>query len=896
MKSAATETDPLMPPRLADAFLECYCAPEFIEAVQGDLYELFDRRRESKGIRLAQLWYFWDVIRFFRPYLLKRRKPDYPKARGPIMYKNYFLVALRNFRKHFGYAFLNVTGLAIGIAACILIVLYIQDDLSFDKYHEKANRIYRVTDETIAEGTPTATANTYSAATNALRNEFPEIPNIVRFYRYEALVSDGDVKQFQEPRFFFVDSTVLEMFSWQMVIGNPETVLDEPNSVVLTESTARKYFPDSNSLSGYGDPIGKTLRFENQVDLKITGIIQDVPRNSHFEYDFLGSFSTLNNFERWAMNNWHWPPMYTYLELPENTSAAALESQFPDLIAKYLGDWARSQRMLHLQPLTDIHLTSNLENELAPNSDGQYIIIFSAIAFMILLIACINFMNLSTARSANRAREVGMRQVLGAYRWQLIKQFLSESLFVTFVAAILAIVIVNVLLPTFNDISGKSLTLAVQDLTFYAVFISGIILFVGILSGSYPAFYLSAFKPASTLKGGSTAGKSTAAMLRKGLVVFQFSISIALIIGTFTIYHQLDYMRNLRLGFDKEHIVSIPLRDYTTTSTIKPLKDALKQNANIKSTTISYIVPGVKVPGEYSILPEGKNPDENWELSVLPVDYDFVKTFGLAITDGRDFSDEFSTDSTAIILNEAAVQKLGWESALDKHIQIGGKNPDGAFRKLSEGRVVGVVRNFNIKSLHHDVAPLLLVNRGDTRISHYNYFSVRINPGNISGGLAFIEEKWREYAPNRPFEYFFVDEQFDRLYRAEQRLGEIFISFSLLAIIVACLGLFGLAAFAAEQRTREISVRKVLGASISSIVVLLSKDFTKLLSISILVASPLAYFVMNKWLQNFAYQADQGLFPFMIAGILAFAIAMSTVGFQAIKAAMMNPVDALRNE
>ncbi len=896
MKSACSNMDPQLPPRVADAFLEWYCAPEFIEEVQGDLYELFDARLETRGKQFARFIYFWDVIRFFRPYLLKGRKPAYSKAKGPIMFKNYMLVAFRNFRKHFGYAFLNIAGLAIGIAACIMILLYIQDDLSYDTYHEHAQQIYRVTEENIVEGTPTATANVYSATTVALRNEFPEIPDIVRFYRYNALISDGDLKQFQEERFFFADSTVLEMFSWQMVIGDPKTALDEPNSVVITEEMARKYFPDPASLSGYQNPIGKTLRFENQFDLKITGVAETVPHNSHFIFDFLGSFSTLNSFSSWAVNNWYWPPMYTYLKLPENTSAAELEAQLPAMIGKYLGDWAKTERVLHLQPLTGIHLTSNLDNELAPNSDEKYIFIFSAIAFLILLIACINFMNLSTARSANRAREVGMRQVMGAYRWQLIKQFLSESFFVSFVAAVLAIFLVNLALPAFNDISGKSLALQVQDITFYALLISGIILFVGLLSGSYPAFYLSAFKPVHTLKGGLARGGTSAAVLRKGLVIFQFTISIALIIGTFTIYHQLDYMRNLRLGFDKEHIVSIPLRDYTTVSSIDPFKDVLLQNSNIQSASISYIVPGIKVPGEYSILPEGKNPDESWEMSVVPVDEDFVKTFGLEIVNGRNFSEELSTDSTGIILNEAAVRKLGWESALDKRVQIGGKNPDGDFRKLAEGRVVGLVKDFNIKSLHHEVAPLMLVNRGNRRISHYNYFSVRINPGDISGSLAFIREKWNDYAPQRPFEYFFVDEKLDRLYKAEVQLGQIFISFSLLAIIVACLGLFGLAAFAAEQRTKEISVRKVLGASISNIVMLLSKDFTILVGISILAAAPLAYFAMEQWLQNFAYHAGIGFLPFLFAGGLAFVIAILTVSYQAIKAALTNPIDALRNE
>ena len=656
-----------------------------------------------------------------------------------------------------------------------------------------------------------------------------------------------------------------------------------------TASTARKYFGDE-------DPLGQVLSYEGRRDFEITGVIEDIPENAHFHADFFASYSTLKTFMPWTQQEWHWPPTYTYLLLAGEVEAASVEAQLPAFILQHGGEQQAAQRSFHLQPLTDIHLRSQREDELAPNSDIAYVYLFSAIAFFILLIACINFMNLTTARSANRAREVSMRKVMGARRLQLVRQFLSEAILQAAVAMVLALVLVELSMPAFNALSGKALAFQLFSGWLIPVALIGIVLLIGVLAGSYPAFYLSAFQPVRVLKGTTDRGGSRAARLRKSLVVFQFAVSCALIIGTGVVYSQLTFMQNKKLGFDKEHVITIDLIDYPDQLNYERLKEIVLQHPDVVSVTASSTIPGREAPSNYPIVPEG-TPDENSSsIPTLAVDHDFVETFKLELAAGRAFSKAFPSDTAeAILLNETALRKLGWAAApLGKKITLSYDHPALGFTR-KEGVVVGVLTDFHYASLRREIDPILLHLLPPSQF--FSYLSVRIRPNDIPATLAFLEEQWNAYTTvGYPFSYAFMDEEFDALYRAEERFSNIVAYFSLLAMVIAGLGLFGLAAFTAERRTKEIGVRKTMGASVTSIVVLLSKDFLKLVGLAFVVAAPLAYFAMNRWLDAFAYQVDLSWWIFLITGLAALGIALLAVGYQAIRAALADPVKALRYE
>jgi putative ABC transport system permease protein len=647
-----------------------------------------------------------------------------------------------------------------------------------------------------------------------------------------------------------------------------------PNSVVITEDLAQKYFANR-------EPLGQTLTFDKKAEYTVTGVMQNVPANSHFTFSFLVSMETYANPRR---DSWSWLQYYTYLLLDENTSTEVFPDKFTAVLRRHLDQNEAAKYSPFLQPLTDIHLHSNLFREMETNSDITYIYIFSAVALFILLIACINFMNLTTARAAIRTKEVGVRKVSGADRRQLVKQFLGEAVLTSFFAFLLGLVFIEFLLPVFNFLTGRLLSFNYYDNVLFLSVLTGIAILVGLISGSYPALVLSAFKPADSLKGKKHG--SGGHLLRKGLVVFQFTISISLMIATGIVYHQLDYIQNKKLGFQTEQLVIIPIRDDAMRLKYETVKQQLLQHSGVVSATASGNLPG---GGDWGIpyRPEGFSEDQIPPMRMLVVDQDFVATFGIELAAGRVFSKDYPGDAAgAYMINEEAAEQLGWENPTGKLIAMPAIEREAA-------PVIGVLKDFHFRSMREKIGPIMLFIPPP---AWFSFFSVRVRPQNISETLTFLEKKWAEFDPDHPFDYAFLDERINRLHQSEKRMGRLLGHVAILAIFIACLGLFGLAAFTAERRTKEIGIRKVLGASVGNIILLLSKDFAKLVLTGFIVSLPFSYYVMNRWLQNFAYHIDIGWWVFALSGGLALIIALLTVSYQAVRAAIANPVKALRYE
>jgi putative ABC transport system permease protein len=794
--------------------------------------------------------------------------------------KNYLKTALRNLYKYRGFSFINLLGLAVGMACCVLILLYVQDELSFDRYHEHADRIYRVTREWLNEHGTSSLHLGHVAPPIAplLINDFPDIQEAVRIQTPGRMLCSRQEKHFLEEDIIFAEETLFSLFSFNLLLGDPDTALRDPFSVLLTPETAQKYFGDA-------DPMGQTLKFENRIDAKITGIVEPAPTNSHFHFDIIGSLSTLRQlygqreFESWGSNNYA-----TYLLLPEGYDIERLAAQTPAFLERHRGEDARRSNVLHFQRLTDIHLHSHLDSEIEPNSDITYVYVFSAVALFVLLIACINFMNLSTARSSVRAKEVGLRKVVGAQREHLIRQFLGESVLLAFFALLLCVAMVKLVLPAFSRFVNRTLTLNPLQDPGLLLGLLGLTLLVGVVAGSYPALYLSGFQPSGVLKGirGSARRGSR---FRTVLVVFQFAVSIVLMISVSVVYRQLHFSRSKNLGFKQEQIVVLP-----TTAAIRQRFESLRtqwlSQPGIVSAAASRRVPSDRLldsSGARVISADGEKPI-NFRIAFVRVSHDFIPTYGMEMASGRNFSREFPTDlKEAFILNEEAVRKIGWtpENALGRSFQYGSRT----------GSIIGVVKDFHFESLHQSIAPLVLYLQPD-----YRHVSLRLRPENIPQTMAYLKDRWGELRPNYPFDYFFIDENFDGLYRSEEKLGQVFGVFSLLAVGIACLGLLGLASFSAERRIKEIGIRKVLGAPVPGLLLLLSRDFTRWVLAANLIAWPLAYIIMQRWLQNFAYRVGLQLTDFVLAGVLAFGVALLTVSFQTVKAALGNPIDSLRYE
>ena len=803
------------------------------------------------------------------------------------MVKNYLKIAFRTLRKHKGYAFINVTGLAVGLACCLLILFYVQDELSYDRHFPEAERIYRVTLQESTEGRSVQRAATPPALAPTLMREFAEVQRAVRFSKFTSPTLRIGERTFYDVRYSTADDGFFDIFRLPFVWGDPATALDEPNSIVLTRTAAKTYFGDVNPL---GQRIIGPERFAHP-EMVVTAVIEDLPPNTHFSFDILlNREAYVARDSRAGDAQWWLYGDYTYVLLSDGSevAAATLASKLPILPEKYLSERPGNQFSFHLQPLTRIHLYSHLENEFQPNSHAAYVYVFGGVALLILLIACINFVNLATARATQRAREVGVRKVVGAHRNQLVRQFLGESILLAGVATALALVLAWAALPLFNQLSGKALALREGSAGWFWLVVPGVAVGVGVLAGSYPALFLSAFRPALVLKGTVHSGSSWSTRLRQGLVVFQFTISIILLIGVVVIVNQWTYMQQADLGFDKEHIVVLPYRSMEPSVTPETIKQELLRHPGVEQVSMSRFVPTEDLVVNGSPMPEGAD----YEVPVYwhVVDVDYIDTFGLDLLEGRGFSNLLASDTVgtygALVINETAVKRFGWTEPLDKALL----NP---FSGEELGRVIGVVRDFHMTSLHEEIQPLVYwVGSGRS----YRRLIVRLNPGQVAEAMAFLEQQWARFAPGRSFDYFFMDEHYDALYRSEQRLSRLIGVFALLAVAVAGLGLFGLAAFTAEQRTKEIGIRKALGASVESILVLLSKDYVKLVLWAVVLASPVAYLAAQQWLAGFAYRVEISWGVFLLAGLLSLAIALLTVGYQSIRVALTDPVESLRYE
>ncbi|MEX6685952.1 ABC transporter permease [Danxiaibacter flavus] len=794
------------------------------------------------------------------------------------MIKSYLKTAFRNLWRNRVFSFINIMGLTVGMTACFLIFMYVQFELHYDAFNKKADRTYRlVCDIKTPSETLNASTTSWAFAPN-IKSDFPEVESFARVNNANLLVRRGDVK-FQEENAAFADSALFNVFDFKLIKGNPETALKDQLNVVFTETAAKKYF-------GNEDPLGKQLLLTGDgLPATVTGIIEDIPENSQIKADMFVSMVTLTQrFNKGIDNAWGNFGAISYLLLKPGTNPKAVEKKFPAFLQNRNGDEQKKAQMfytLFLEPLRDVYLYSTRDGSRSGNMHNVQI--FSIIAIFILLIACINFINLTTARSTERAKEVGIRKVVGAARIQIARQFIGESVILCVIAFFLSVGLSALLLPLFNHLAGKIISPGIFNHPNYllVLFISAI--GIGLLAGIYPALVLSSFRPVVVLKGRFASG-TKGIFLRKILVVAQFSISIALIIGTIVVYTQMKFMRNRDLGFSKDQIVVIDTHG-------DPAKEAFKNAAlgvaNVQSAAMSSSVPGGGNSGAYSEIENSKGDLQVANLDLYFVDFDYINQFKIKMVAGRSFSRDFGTDTTqAMILNEAAVKLFGYRSPKDA---VGRK-----FKQWGrEGTIVGVMKDFHFRSLQKAIKPLSMRIEPDG----CDLVSVHIAGGSsIPSTLAALENKWKETIPNRPFSYFFMDEFFDRQYRSEERFGKLFLNFAILAIFISCLGLLGLASYSTMQRTKEIGIRKVMGASVSNIAALLSKDFIVLVVIAIVIASPLAWWGMHNWLDDFAYRIEIGWWIFLLAAIVSIVIALATVSFQAIKAAVANPVKSLRTE
>ena len=817
------------------------------------------------------------------------------------MLKNYLKVAFRSLWKNKAFSSINIIGLSAGLAVFLLIVLYVKDELNYDRYLATADRVYRLDADLFFNGTPFVATTAPEPLGPTLVKNYPQIEQMTRLADFGDILVKKDNQYIQEHNAVFADSTFFTVFPLPLISGNPTTALTEPHSLVIDESTARKYF---NST----DVLGKTLRLNNTTDCKITAVLKDIPTQSHFHFHLIrplrDSWLSKEQDWPWLTNNTH-----TYILTRPGVTVSFINNSIGTVINDNLSK--ELEQVLHStlsdlrkrgghfvyqpMPLTDIHLHSNKSFEFEANGNVAYIYIFSVIAVFILLIACVNFMNLSTARSANRAKEVGIRKVAGSLRANLIFQFLIESILVTFVSLLLALILAATSLPLFNQLAGKQMTLDSLTASWLLPQLIALALVVGCVAGSYPAFYLSSFRPIQVLKGALSKGFKSS-WLRSSLVVFQFAISIVLIVGTLVIYTQLDYIRNRNVGFNRDQVLVLHNTDVLDKQ-ISVFRDNLRELSGIENITVAGELPTSRDLNQNGWF---RDPDLDFKKALIMtnfnIDENYIPTLGMQLVSGRNFSKDFPSDSTGLILNEAAVRALGFKDPLKESLY----QPSfatGNNNLIIRYHIVGVVKDFNYSTMHEKVGPLI-VKLGDSQGTwgSWGSMAMRIHTQNIPALISQIQAKWTSMAPGHTLTYTFMDNDFNNIYTAEQHTGRLFFCFAAFAIFIACLGLFGLVTYAAEQRTKEIGIRKILGAPVGLIVTMLSKDFAKLIGIAALIAFPIAWWSMNQWLQGYAYRVSIGWWIFALAGLITIAIALVTVGLQAFKAAIANPADSLRSE
>jgi putative ABC transport system permease protein len=807
------------------------------------------------------------------------------------MIRHYLKIALRNLLRSKGFSFINIFGLATGMTACILIMLYVVDEMSFDKHHQDGHRIYRIAtifgdEKWVAAAAPTA---------EGLKKDFPEVEQVTRLLRFPGaekmlLKYEPSQKQFFELNGYYVDSTFFQIFSYDFKFGDIRTALHEPNTIVISEQIASKFFENR-------DPINQVLKVGlpfGEFSYTVKGVFKISDNKSHIPAGF---FLSANNSDvggwikaqtNWAANN----IFHTYVKLKEGTDARVFESKLPAFLERNGGaDFkaAGFTKKLFIQPLEGIYLHSDYGYEVAPNGNIKYLYIFMSIAVFVLLIACINFMNLSTARSEKRAKEVGMRKAIGAERNSLIGQFLGEALLMSGLALVVTVILIELLIPFFNQLTHKELSLI--DLPNIFLWLVVLTVLTGLLSGLYPAFYLSSFKPITALKG-KIGNTFSVTAIRKGLVVFQFTISIVLILGAIVISQQIGFMSNLNLGFNRSQKIILPLPTSESNVNANTLKNELTNYAQVTSVARGSTYPGIESVMDMLFYAEGKNINENVDINITFVENGYIETLGIEVLRGRGFSKEFTNDTSAIVLNETAIKQFGY--TLDNAV---GKKVYFEFQNVQQVmNIIGVVKDYHFQGLQYKIKPMgLTILPLFSAPTNYLIADVKKN-NNYADVIATFQKTWNRINPNSPFAYSFLDQDFQKNYEKEQRTSSLIQYFTIIAIVIACLGLFGLATFTTEQRIKEIGVRKVLGASVSQIVTLLSKDFMKLVVISILLSSPIAYYIMDQWLQGFAYRINVEWWMFVAAGAAAVVIALFTVGLQAVRASIANPVDSLKTE
>ena len=883
-----------IPPPLAKKLLQRVLRTDLAEEVLGDLEEKFFGIAEKTSVFQAKLNYWYQAINYLRPFALRKKKSGSPhrstNSNHLAMLQHYFKVSWRNLLRNKSLSFINVFGLSVGLTTCMLIMLYVGDEKSYDRHFKDGDRVFRIAAEAngekwVAQPAPMAAA---------LVEDFPEVEQATRLLRFPGqermLLRDNETqKQFFETNGYYVDSTFFEVLSNELKYGDRATALDEPNSIVISEQLASKFFGDEN-------PVGKVLEVGlsfGEFNYIIKGVLKDTPHKSHIPSNMLLSMNN-GDIGGWVDQQTDWGSnsiLHTYVKLKKGTDPAVFEGKLEGFFQKYGAAFFETygaKKTLFIQPLHDIYLHSSYGFEVATNGSIKYLYIFSSIAGFLLLIACINFMNLSTARSEKRAKEVGMRKVIGAGKSSLIGQFFTESLLMSVLALLLSFILIQLTLPLFNQLVNKQLYLL--QIPHMFVWIAALTLVTGLLAGIYPAFFLSSFKPVAVLKG-KLKNSASATIIRQGLVVFQFSISIVLILGASIINQQMSYLGDQHLGFDKSQKIILPLLTNESRVNAGAVKDALEGDSQVVAATVGGAYPGIESLTSMLFYAEGQQQNEKVDILTTYAEEDYLKTLGITLLAGREFSREFKADTSALILNEVATSVLGYtpENAVGKqvHYEMDGKN--------HTMRIVGVAKDFHHQSLHQKIKPLALTNSpifsGPT-----GFVIVHTNSTNYPELVASIQTTWSEFNPNSPFSYSFLDQDFQRNYEKEERTSQLIQYFTVIAIIVACMGLFGLAAFTAERRTKEIGIRKVLGATVAQIVTMLSTDFIKLIIAAVFIASPVAYFAMQTWLEGFAYHIDISWWVFIAAALIAIAVALSTVSFQAVRAATTNPVKSLKTE
>jgi putative ABC transport system permease protein len=802
------------------------------------------------------------------------------------MFRNFLIISLRNLARNKTYALINIAGLAIGMACCLMIMLWVQNEFSYDRFHEKADQIYRLCIDGKVSGRVVQAPISNSPAGPAMVNDFPEVINAVRTDNIPTIPVKYQNKVFFEENAIFADNSIFDVFTFPLISRSEESPLDRPYTIVVTENTAKRYFGDEN-------PLGKTMIVNNELECTVTGIAESPPQNSLFEFDIICSFETRYAENRELMEEWINFSYVTYLLLAENAEYKDLEAKFSSFIENHMGERLAAFGIgldYFLQPLTSIHLYSSLDFEEAESAGNiTYVYLFSGIAFFILLIACFNFINLTTARASSRAKEVGLRKTLGAHKGRLISQFMAESIIYSVFSLFLALLIMEIALPLINSITGAKLSLASAGTSTFILALLIISIGVGILAGSYPAFFLSAFSPVRVLKGNLRAGSSRSG-LRSALVIGQFIISITLIAGTFFVYKQINYMKNKKLGFDKDQLMALPELDEFLQKSPDLIKDKLSTVPGVERVGFGSESPGSGTSASV-FIPEGYADDQGILMNHIYTDHDYIPTLGIEIAQGRNFSADIKTDvSEAAIINETAVKLLGWENPIGKTFRV--PDPDTDNSAWETRKIVGVVRDFHLEPLYNEIGPVFIINTDED----LSLAILRLSPVDITGTVDQIKTKWGEISPGQPLNFLFVDDEFDEMYRAEERMGKLALYFSILAIFIGCMGLFGMSSYAAEQRTKEIGIRKVLGATVPGILRLLSREVLILIAIAFVIASPIAFYALNRWLENFAYRITLDISIFVFAGLIALAIAILTISFQSVKAALANPVKSLKYE